>query len=127
MNSDCCGCEVGFESGEGDDMIGICMGCKEWCGVVQDDSEDEGMIKALEDNSMTMKERRIPKIIIGSRKRRIAMGSGTEIQDVNRLLKQYNQMQKMMKKFTKPGGIKQMMRGMGGMAGMKGMLPDEFK
>lgn len=78
-------------------------------------------------NSMTMKERRIPKIIIGSRKRRIAVGSGTEIQDVNRLLKQYNQMQKMMKKFTKPGGMKQMMRGMGGMAGMKGMLPDDFK
>lgn len=78
-------------------------------------------------NSMTMKERRIPKIIIGSRKRRIALGSGTEIQDVNRLLKQYNQMQKMMKKFTKPGAMKQMMRGMGGMAGLKGMLPDDFK
>jgi signal recognition particle subunit SRP54 len=78
-------------------------------------------------NSMTMKERRIPKIIIGSRKKRIALGSGTEIQDVNRLLKQYNQMQKMMKKFTKPGSMKQMMRGMGGMAGLKGMLPDEFK
>lgn len=78
-------------------------------------------------NSMTMKERRIPKIIVGSRKRRIAVGSGTEIQDVNRLLKQFNQMQKMMKKFTKPGGMKQMMRGMGGMAGMKGMLPDDFK
>ncbi len=78
-------------------------------------------------NSMTMKERRVPKIIIGSRKRRIAIGSGTEIQDVNRLLKQYNQMQKMMKKFTKPGAMKQMMRGMGGMAGLKGMLPDDFK
>ncbi|WP_133128731.1 signal recognition particle protein [Legionella nagasakiensis] len=77
-------------------------------------------------NSMTMKERRIPKLIVGSRKRRIAQGSGTQIQDVNRLLKQYNQMQKMMKKFTKPGGIKQMMRGMGGMAGMKGMFPDDF-
>lgn len=81
-------------------------------------------------NSMTAKERRIPKIIVGSRKKRIAMGSGTQIQDVNRVLKQYEQMQKMMKKFTKPGGIKQMMRGMGGMgglAGLKGMLPDEFK
>ena len=81
-------------------------------------------------NSMTLKERRVPKIIIGSRKRRIALGSGTEIQDVNRLLKQFNQMQKMMKKFTKPGGMKQMMRGIGGMAGMsgmKGMLPDDFK
>jgi len=77
-------------------------------------------------NSMTMKERRIPKIIVGSRKKRIAQGSGTQIQDVNRLLKQFNQMQKMMKKFTKPGGIKQMMRGMGGLAGMKGMLPDDL-
>ncbi|ETO94269.1 signal recognition particle protein [Legionella oakridgensis] len=77
-------------------------------------------------NSMTMKERRVPKLIVGSRKKRIAQGSGTQIQDVNRLLKQFSQMQKMMKKFTKPGGIKQMMRGMGGMAGMKGMFPDDF-
>ncbi|WED42524.1 signal recognition particle protein [Legionella cardiaca] len=76
-------------------------------------------------NSMTPKERRIPKIIVGSRKKRIAMGSGTQIQDVNRLLKQFEQMQKMMKKFTKPGGIKQMMRGMGGMTGLKGLFPDE--
>lgn len=77
-------------------------------------------------NSMTMRERRIPKIIVGSRKKRIAMGSGTQIQDINRLLKQFNQMQKMMKKFTKPGGMKQMMRGMGGMTGMKGILPGDF-
>jgi signal recognition particle subunit SRP54 len=69
-------------------------------------------------NSMTMKERRIPKIIMGSRKKRIALGSGTQIQDVNRLLKQFSQMQKMVKKFTKPGGIKQMMRGMGGLNGL---------
>lgn len=78
-------------------------------------------------NSMTLRERRIPKIIVGSRKKRIAQGSGTQIQDVNRLLKQYAQMQKMMKKFTKPGAMKQMMRGMGGMAGMKNLFPDEFK
>ena len=78
-------------------------------------------------NSMTMKERRIPKIIVGSRKKRIALGSGTQIQDVNRLLKQFNQMQKMMTKFMKPGGMKQMMRGMGGLPGMKGMLPDDLK
>ncbi|KTD22088.1 signal recognition particle subunit SRP54 [Legionella lansingensis] len=76
-------------------------------------------------NSMTAKERRIPKIIVGSRKKRIALGSGTQIQDVNRLLKQFEQMQKMMKKFTKPGGIKQMMRGMGGMTGLKGLFPEE--
>lgn len=77
-------------------------------------------------NSMTMKERRIPKIIIGSRKKRIAEGSGTQIQDVNRLLKQFNQMQKMMKKFSKPGAMKQMMRGLGGMAGLKNILPENF-
>ena len=73
-------------------------------------------------NSMTMKERRIPKLIIGSRKRRIAMGSGTQIQDVNRMLKQFDQMQKMMKKLSKAGGLKQMMRGLSGIPGMKGML-----
>ena len=72
-------------------------------------------------NSMTKKERRVPKIIIGSRKRRIAQGSGTQIQDVNKLLKQFTQMQKMMQKMTKPGGIKQMMRGMNGLPGMGGM------
>lgn len=77
-------------------------------------------------NSMTPKERRIPKLIVGSRKKRIAMGSGTQIQDVNRLLKQFTQMEKMMKKFTKPGGMQKMMRGIGGMAGMKGMLPGNF-
>ncbi|MGL6030037.1 MAG: signal recognition particle protein, partial [Legionella sp.] len=78
-------------------------------------------------NSMTAKEKRVPKIIVGSRKKRIAQGSGTQIQDVNRLLKQFEQMQKMMKKFTKPGGMQKMMRGLGGMAGLKGMLPDDFK
>ena len=77
-------------------------------------------------NSMTPKERRIPKLIVGSRKKRIANGSGTQIQDVNRLLKQFTQMEKMMKKFTKPGGMQKMMRGIGGMAGMKGMLPGGF-
>ncbi len=78
-------------------------------------------------NSMTPKERRVPKIIAGSRKKRIAQGSGTQIQDVNKLLKQFEQMQKMMKKFTKPGGLQKMMRGISGIPGMKGMLPDEFK
>jgi signal recognition particle subunit SRP54 len=78
-------------------------------------------------NSMTPKERRVPKIIAGSRKKRIAQGSGTQIQDVNKLLKQFEQMQKMMKKFTKPGGLQKMMRGISGLPGMKGMLPDDFK
>lgn len=65
-------------------------------------------------NSMTRKERRFPDLIKGSRKRRIAMGSGTDIQAVNRLLKQFTMMQKMMKKFTKQGGILKLMRGLQG-------------
>jgi signal recognition particle subunit SRP54 len=60
-------------------------------------------------NSMTRGERRFPRTINGSRKRRIAKGSGQQIQDVNRLLKQHLQMEKMMKKMSK-GGMKKMMR-----------------
>ncbi len=72
-------------------------------------------------NSMTPHEREFPAVIKGSRKRRIAMGSGTQVQDVNRLLKQFMQMQKMMKKM-KGGNMKKMMRGIKGrMPG--GMLP----
>ncbi|OKY26993.1 signal recognition particle protein [Thalassotalea sp. PP2-459] len=68
-------------------------------------------------NSMTPKERERPEIIKGSRKRRIAAGSGTQIQDVNKLLKQFTQMQKMMKKMSGKGGMQKMMRS------MKGMMP----
>jgi signal recognition particle subunit SRP54 len=60
-------------------------------------------------NSMTREERRFPKTINGSRKRRIAQGSGQQIQDVNRLLKQHLQMEKMMKKMSR-GGMKKMLR-----------------
>jgi len=65
-------------------------------------------------NSMTPRERRYPEVINGSRKRRIAAGSGNRIQDVNRLLKQHRQMQKMMKKMGKKGGMANMMKGFGG-------------
>jgi len=65
-------------------------------------------------NSMTPQERRFPANIRGSRKKRIAAGSGTQVQDVNRLLKQFAQMQKMMKKMRKSGGMAKMMRGMQG-------------
>lgn len=67
-------------------------------------------------NSMTNKERANPEIIKGSRKRRIAAGSGTQVQDVNKLLKQFDDMQKMMKKM-KGGGMMKMMRQMQGMMG----------
>ncbi len=64
-------------------------------------------------NSMTPHERHYPDVISGSRKKRIANGSGTQIQDVNRLLKQHKQMQKMMRKMSKKGGMANMMRGLG--------------
>jgi len=79
-------------------------------------------------NSMTPHERAFPAVIKGSRKRRIANGSGTQVQDVNKLLKQFMQMQKVMKKM-KGGGMKKMLRGMagrfpgGGMPGGGGGLP----
>ncbi|MFC0445240.1 signal recognition particle protein [Pseudidiomarina halophila] len=75
-------------------------------------------------SSMTPKERDYPDLIKGSRKRRIAAGSGTQVQDVNKLLKQFLQMQKMMKKM-KGGGMAKMMRSMGGMGGKMppGMFP----
>ena len=67
-------------------------------------------------NSMTPQERKFPAVIKGSRKKRIAAGSGVQIQDVNKLLKQHLQMSKMMKKMAK-GGMKKMLRG------MKGQMP----
>lgn len=73
-------------------------------------------------NSMTKGERARPELIKGSRKKRIAAGSGTQVQDVNRLLKQFTQMQKMMKKMQK-GGMKNMMRQMKGMMPGGGMFP----
>lgn len=65
-------------------------------------------------DSMTLQERHFPDIINGSRKRRIAHGSGTRIQDVNQLLKQHKQMQKVMRKVTRKGGMDRMMRGLAG-------------
>ena len=70
-------------------------------------------------NSMTPAEREKPEIIKASRKRRIAMGAGVPVQEVNQLLKQFEQMQGMMKKM-KGGGMAKMMRALGGMGGMGG-------
>ncbi|MCG8089959.1 MAG: signal recognition particle protein [Candidatus Thiodiazotropha endolucinida] len=76
-----------------------------------DDKQVSRLIAII--NSMTPHERAFPAVIKGSRKRRIAAGSGTQVQDVNKLLKQFTQMQKMIKKM-KGGGMKKMMRGLGG-------------
>ena len=71
-------------------------------------------------NSMTPLERRKPELLKASRKRRIAAGSGVHVQEVNRLLNQFEQMQGMMKKM-KGGGLMKMMKRMGGMKGMGGL------
>ena len=81
----------------------------------KDIKRKEGIIQ-----SMTPQERRRPELIKASRKRRIAAGSGVQVQDVNRMLKEFEQMQSMMKKM-KGGGLMKMMKRMGGMKGMGGM------
>lgn len=89
------------------------------------DSAQQKQLKQMEAiiDSMTVKERRKPDLINGSRKKRIAAGSGTQIQDVNRLLKQHKQMQKMMKKLKQKGGMANLMRGLGGMTQGGGFPP----
>ena len=81
------------------------------------DKQTVSMIAII--NSMTPQERSFPDVIRGSRKKRIASGSGTQIQDINRMLKQFSQMQRMMKKFGK-GGMKGMMRKL---SSLKGQMP----
>lgn len=89
---------------------------------------DDKMFNKMEAiiNSMTLKERANPDIIKGSRRRRIALGSGTQVKDVNNLLRQFNEMQRMMKKMRK-GGMARMMRGMQGMMGGLGGLGNMFR
>jgi signal recognition particle subunit SRP54 len=88
---------------------------------------DEKQVGRMEGiiNSMTPHERQKPELIKASRKRRIAAGAGVHVQEVNRLLNQFEQTQTMMKKFSQ-GGMAKLMRGLGGMPGMgslKGKLP----
>lgn len=84
---------------------------------------DDGMFRryAVIIDSMTPRERRFPDLLNGSRKQRIARGSGTGIADVNRLLKQHRQMQKTMKKVTRKGGVQKVMRGLQGARTHPGM------
>jgi signal recognition particle subunit SRP54 len=83
---------------------------------------DESGLKRIEAiiNSMTPHERRRPDVLNGSRKRRVAMGSGTSVQEINKLIKQYRGMQKMFKG-VQGKWLRKAMGGMGGMGGMKGM------
>ena len=90
------------------DLIGMIPGMKKLAGKV-DPGVADSELKRIEAiiNSMTKEERRNDAIINGSRRKRIALGSGTNVSEVNRFLKQYAQTKKMMKKFTKmgPGGL----------------------
>lgn len=82
--------------------------------VSQDDIDQRMKITQAIINSMTIKERRLPKVIDGNRKKRIAKGSGTSVQEVNQLLTQFQQMQKMMKKFRNPRARQNLMNLFGG-------------
>lgn len=87
-------------------------------GMTPNVQMDDRAINRIEGiiNSMTPEERRRPELLKASRKRRVAAGAGVQVQDVNRLLNQFEQMQKMMKMFSK-GGFSKMMRG------LKGLMP----
>ena len=116
-------------------MMGLLPGMNKLKGMMQNAQVDDGMLNKQEAIilSMTSKEREHPQVINGSRRKRIAAGSGTTVQEVNKLLKQHQQMATMMKKLKKMGG-KGMMGAMKGMfggdaAGMMGDMPsaDELK
>lgn len=84
-------------------MLEMMPGMKSKLKDVKIDPKEMDHVKAII-RSMTPQERRNPKLINGSRRRRIALGSGTKVQDVNRLLKQYEQAQSLMKQFSKMSG-----------------------
>lgn len=102
--------------------IGSMLGKLPGVGALPDDvkAQVDGKMTAHMEaiiSSMTLQERKHPEIIKGSRKRRIAQGCGLQVQDVNRLLKQFFEMQKMMKKMSKKGGMRGLMSQMQGMMG----------
>lgn len=106
-------------------------------GKVDESQIDEKAIDRTEAIilSMTKKERNDPSILNASRKRRIAAGSGTSVQEVNKLLKQFEMMQQLTKRFARgkmPKAMRQAMSGgdvsgiVGGQSGMEGLLSGRF-
>ena len=95
------------------DLVGMIPGAGK---MLKDVDIDDDAFKGIEAiiHSMTPEERSTPAVIDGSRKKRIAKGSGTSVQEVNQLLKQFNQMSKMMK-MMQGGGGRKMMQAMGKM------------
>jgi len=95
-----------------DQLIGMIPGMGKLKGAMNqvDDREVDRIVAII--NSMTLKERANASIINGSRRKRIAKGSGTQVQEVNRLLKQFAETRKMMKRMIKPGGKLKIGKGM---------------
>ena len=99
-------------------LLGKLPGTAELPDHVKNRVNDKELVRlAAMIDSMTRQERQFPAVLKASRKKRIADGSGTQVQDVNRLLKQFDQMQRMMKKVSKKGGLQSLMRG------LKGRMP----
>ncbi|MBF0510091.1 MAG: signal recognition particle protein [Deltaproteobacteria bacterium] len=96
-----------------ENLLSMIPGMKQMKGFkdLKPDEKEFVKIEAMID-SMTLKERTDPAIINGSRRKRIALGSGTTVQDVNRLLKNFSQVKKIVKQMTKGGGKKALRRGM---------------
>jgi signal recognition particle subunit SRP54 len=96
------------------DLLGMIPGLKKVAGQVDSDEAKREMVRiqAIID-SMTRQERQNHLLLNGSRRSRIAMGSGASVQQVNRFVKQFEQTRKIMKKVTRMGGAKGMMRGIG--------------
>ncbi len=103
------------------DLLGMVPGMSQMKDV-QVDEKAMGRVEAII-QSMTPYERENPNVLGSSRKRRIAAGSGTRVEDVNKLLKQFETMQKMIKQFTGPGASKKMkkLQKRGGFPGLPGM------
>ena len=104
------------------DLLGMIPGLKQVAGQVDSDEtkRELGRIRAII-GSMTKQERHNHLILNGGRRARIAAGSGTSVQEVNRFLKQFEQTRKLMKKVTRMGGSKAMMRGLGIGGGIQGV------
>jgi signal recognition particle subunit SRP54 len=107
-----------------DGLMGMLPGFNKIKKQIPSDAFDEKKMKRMEAIvlSMTPRERGRPELIKGKRRRRIAEGSGNSVIEVNRFIKQFNQMRKMMRS---KGKMKQMMQQMGGMEGLEGM--DDMK
>ena len=101
------------------DLMGMIPGMGK---MIKEVDIDDDAFKGIESiiHSMTPHERQNPMVLNGSRKKRIADGSGTSVQEVNQLIKQFSQMGKMMK-MMQGGGTKKMMQMMKGQSGIPGM------